>query len=211
METDYGLDEEGVIQAVLEYRDVAGTVLGLIERGKPLATASNACVWSFVVSPGFICEGRVAPLRFLPKLARWYISIEDGECSVERDLAVVRDVSDTTRTDDLGIIADTVVGRSGAPCVEERSGGPSRWRAYEHVKGVGKVLADVPRRPSRVRFEERHCGCFSGIKEETNVAEISEGHIGSSRWRCVHGKANRGSICCDCDMLRRPSRILEEH
>ena len=79
------------------------------------------------------------------------------------------------------------------------------------VKGVGKVLADVPRRPSRVRFEERHCGCFSGIKEEANVAEISEGHIGSSRWRCVHGKANRGSICCDCDMLRRPSRILEEY
>ena len=84
-------------------------------------------------------------------------------------------------------------------------------RAYRHVKGVGKVLADVPRRPSRVRFEEKHCECFSGIKEETNVAEISEGHIGSSRWRCVHGKANRGSICCDCDTLRRPSRILETH
>ena len=100
---------------MLEYRDVAGTVLGLIRRGKPLAAARNACVWSFVVSPGFICEGRVAPLRFLPKLARWYISIEDGECSVERDLAVVRDVSDTTRTDDVGIIGDTVVGRSGAP------------------------------------------------------------------------------------------------
>ena len=109
----------GVIQAILEYRDVAGTVLGLIRRGKPLAAASNACVWSFVVSPGFICEGRVAPLRFLPKLARWYISIEDGECSVERDLALVRAVSDTTRTDDVGIIDDTVVGRFGAPA--ERS------------------------------------------------------------------------------------------
>ena len=52
--TEYGLDEGGVIQAVLEYRDVAGTVFGLIRRGKPLAAASNACVWSFVVSPGFI-------------------------------------------------------------------------------------------------------------------------------------------------------------
>ena len=52
--TEYGLDEEGVRQAVLEYRDVAGTVLGLIRTGKPLAAASNACVWSFVVSPVFI-------------------------------------------------------------------------------------------------------------------------------------------------------------
>ena len=52
--TEYGLDEDGVRQAILEYRDVAGTVLGLIERGRPLAAASNACVWSFVVSPGLI-------------------------------------------------------------------------------------------------------------------------------------------------------------
>ena len=128
---------------------MAGTVLGLIRRGKPLAAASNACVWSFVVSPGFICEGRVAPLRFLPKLARWYISIEDGECSVERDLAAVRAVSDTIRKGHLRLRGWEIRG----PCVEERSGGPSHWRAYKHVKGVGKVLADVPRRPSRVRFE----------------------------------------------------------
>ena len=52
--TEYGWDEGGGRQAILEYRDVAGTVLGLIRRGKPLAAASNACVWSFVVSPGFI-------------------------------------------------------------------------------------------------------------------------------------------------------------
>ena len=54
--TAYGLDEDGVRQAVLEYRDVAGTVLGLIRRGKPLAAASNACVWSFVVGLGLFAK-----------------------------------------------------------------------------------------------------------------------------------------------------------
>ena len=209
--TEYGLDEGGVIQAVLEYRDVAGTVLGLIERGKPLAAASNACVWSFVVSPGFICEGRVAPLRFLPKLARWYISIEDGECSVERDLAVVRAVTDSLRTDRVDIIDDTVVGRFGAPASRSEVEDP----ATGGLTNTSRAWARCWRTCHGARLgcvsKKRHCGCFSGIKEETNVAEFSEGHIGSSRWRCVHGKANRGSICCDCDMLRRPSRILETH
>ena len=173
---------------------MAGTVLGLIRRGKPLAAASNACVWSFVVSPGFICEGRVAPLRFLPKLARWYISIEDGECSVERDLAVVRDVSDTTRTDDVGIIDDTVVGRSGAPAsrseVEDPAAGgltnTSRawarcWRTCHGArlgcvskKGIAGALAALKKKPTWQKFRKGILAAAAGaVSTEKQIGAAS--------------------------------------
>ena len=191
--TEYGLDA-GVTQAILEYRDVAGTVLGLIRRGKPLAAASNACVWSFVVSPGFICEGRVAPLRFLPKLARWYISIEDGECSVERDLAVVRAVSDTTRTDDVGIIDDTVVGRFGAPAsrseVEDPATGgltnTSRaWARYWRTchgarlgcvsnKSIASALAALKKKPTWQKFRKGILAAAAGaVSTEKQIGAAS--------------------------------------
>ena len=192
--TEYGLDEVGVIQAILEYRDVAGTVLGLIERGKPLATASNACVWSFVVSPGFICEGRVAPLRYLPKLARWYISIEDGECSVERDLAVVRAVTDANRTDLVGIIDDTVVGRFGAPAsrseVEDPATGgltnTSRaWARYWRTchgarlgcvskKSIASALAALKKKPTWQKFRKGILAAAAGaVSTEKQIGAAS--------------------------------------
>ena len=112
---EFGLTEQRIMQAVLEYREVAGTVLALRRQGQPLAAASNPCVWSFVVSPAFVCSGRVAPLRSLPKLIRWYLSIEDGECSVERDLAAMRAVIDTVRTTEVCILEDNLIGSAGAP------------------------------------------------------------------------------------------------
>ena len=121
-----------------------------------------------------ICEGRVAPLRFLPKLARWYISIEDGECSVERDLAVVRAVTDSLRTDRVDIIDDTVVGRFGAPAsrseVEDPATGwltnTSRawaryWRTFHGArlglvskKSLGCALAALKKKQTWHKFRK---------------------------------------------------------
>ena len=192
--TKYGLDEEGVIQTVLEYRDVAGIVLGLISRGKPLVVASNACVWSFVVSLGFICEGRVAPLRFLPKLARWYISIEDGECPVERDLDVVRAVADSLRTDRVDIVDDTVVGRFGALAsrseVEDPATGgltnTSRaWARYWRTchgarlglvskKSLGCALAALKKKPTWQKFRKGILAAAAGaVSTEKQIGAAS--------------------------------------
>ena len=151
--TEYGFVDHALRHAVLEYRDVAGTVLALREPGQPLADASNACIWSFVVSPAFVCRGRVAPLRFLPKLARWYLSIEDGECAVERDLAAMRAVIDTARTDEVSTLEDTLVGCGGAPTSRSEVQDPAtggltdtsrrwatRWRAC-HGARLGCMAA----------------------------------------------------------------------
>jgi len=145
--TKYGFNAQGIAAGVLEYRDVARTVLALREQGQPLAAASNPCVWSFVLSPAFECKGRVAPLRFLPKLIRWYISVEDGECSVERDLSIMRATIDTARTDDLATLEDTLLGRAGLPAarsdvVDPATGGctellrqwAKRWRAIHGAR-----------------------------------------------------------------------------
>ena len=43
--------------------------------------------------PSIICAGRTAPFKVLGKLLHFSLSIEDGECQVERDLAVVKDAS----------------------------------------------------------------------------------------------------------------------
>ena len=57
----------------------------MTSRGRPLATASNSVVWE-----AFLEEGpQSRDLRSLSRLIRFYLSIEDGECQVERDLGVL--------------------------------------------------------------------------------------------------------------------------
>ena len=85
-----GYQGEDLDHAVLEYRDASRPLLAAIAVGQPLATSTNVEVWSQVLRPQFVVPGRIAPLRILPKIVRFYIAIEDGECQVERDFAEVR-------------------------------------------------------------------------------------------------------------------------
>ena len=87
--------------AVREYRDVFRVVLGEFERlEKTISdqTSGNNCVdnrlaWSICLCDDFVethLPTRAAPLTVLPRLIRFYFSVLDGECAVERDLGYLQ-------------------------------------------------------------------------------------------------------------------------
>ena len=207
--TEYGFVDHALRHAVLGYRDVADTVLELREPGQPLADASNACIWSFVVSPAFVCRGRVAPLRFLPKLARWYLSIEDGECSVERDLAAMRAVIDTARTDEVSTLEDTLVGCGGAPT--------SRSEVQDPATGG---LTDTSRRWA-TRWRACHgarLGCMAAksvkaarakLKCKPTWQKLKKGVLVAAAGAVATEQAIGGGMSYGGDMFRCPKRFLE--
>ena len=92
--TELGYRGDDLKAAVLEYRDVSGPILAATAPGQPLATKANQQVWSILLPREYPVPGRVAPLRVLPHIIRFYISIEDGECQVERDFGTVRTLID---------------------------------------------------------------------------------------------------------------------
>ena len=92
--TELGYQGDDLKAAILEYRDVSGPILAATAPGQPLATKTNQQVWSTLLPREYRVPGRVAPLRVLPHIIRFYISIEDGECQVERDFGTVRTLVD---------------------------------------------------------------------------------------------------------------------
>ena len=88
---------ENPTDAVYEYRRVAPIGVDLTSRGRPLATASNCAVWEAFLEEGEIILSDLPQsrdLRSLNRLIRFYLSIEDGECQVERDLGVLSKFSE---------------------------------------------------------------------------------------------------------------------
>ena len=82
------------LQAVLNYRTIVPILLDLTTSGKPLFKKSNSQRWGAMLD---IIERRHPEFRALPPIIRWYVSIEDGECGVERDLGVLTK-ADTAHT-----------------------------------------------------------------------------------------------------------------
>ena len=107
-----------------EYRDAALLVMTWTNPGRPLATATNNGVWKAMLSPNVRFSHLPQPrsLHVLHLLIRFYISIEDGECMVERDLGELKGFNDAhcnvnaALADDLMILrADPVEARDISP------------------------------------------------------------------------------------------------
>ena len=81
---------------VLQYNSVLPYILQQVTPAEPLAgnDKSNQAVWGELLDSGVwekACPHRLqAAARAIRKLIRFYISIEDGECTVERDLGEFR-------------------------------------------------------------------------------------------------------------------------
>ena len=76
--------------AVLEYGDVAPFIVKISSPGERFEKVDNRLVFGTLLEPSRLqeaCPSRAAPFEAMPFLVRFYIAIEDGECSVERDLA----------------------------------------------------------------------------------------------------------------------------
>ena len=93
-----------------EYRDLATLFAGLTEPDQPLVGKSNREVWGNCLDTRFL-EKHLPGKCFIhiPKLVRFYESILDGSCGVERGLATVRAFITENRTHDIGVIDDLAV------------------------------------------------------------------------------------------------------
>jgi hypothetical protein len=141
-----------VAKARQDYLDAVGYVLSAHTR---LSAAGAAAVderlaWGEVLlaeDPSTICAGRTAPFNALGKLLRFFFSIEDGECQVERDLAVVKDAS----LQHLGALNSTI----GQQAIfKQDPAGPQQRSdlitATNHSLGLGPVVAPGLRGTARL-------------------------------------------------------------
>jgi len=112
------------VTAVREYKDAALLVMRWTDQSRPLAKATNNGVWKSMLSRKVRVSHlpQAGSLHVMELMIRFYISIEDGECSVERDLGTLAGFNDahcnvnTALADDLMILrSDTVQVRDIAP------------------------------------------------------------------------------------------------
>ena len=106
--------------SVLQYNSIIPWVLEQMAPGQPLADVSNQAAWA-----SLLCDdtwdqacprATLAASGALRKLIRFYISIEDGECTVERDLGELRALQKTHRCKDhLGFLDDKLLLRLNGP------------------------------------------------------------------------------------------------
>ena len=99
--------------AELQYTDVLDYMIKQWKPKQPLAGKTNQEAWALLLDDGVweaACPSRLqAASGALRRIIRFYISIEDGECTVERDLAVFRDKVLEHRTNDMEFLDDALV------------------------------------------------------------------------------------------------------
>ena len=105
-----GCDETA---AVLQYNDVILYMLTQFTPGQPLAALTNQQAWACLLDDAFwhkACPRRlVGASHVLRKLVRFYISIEDGECTVERDFAFLRNEHAEHRIANVELLDDCLI------------------------------------------------------------------------------------------------------
>ncbi|CAK0797503.1 unnamed protein product, partial [Prorocentrum cordatum] len=111
-----GCDEQVAIQ---QYNGVLPYMMEQMEPSQPLAGATNQQAWARVLDDNFwgaACPRRLrGASRVLRRLVRFHISIEDGECTVERDLGRFRDQRVEHRTDDIAFHDDSLILKLNGP------------------------------------------------------------------------------------------------
>ena len=91
--------------AVLQYNAVLPHMIAQMAPSQPLADKTNQQAWTRLLDDD--CWEEACPRRLrissnvLARQIRFYISIEDGECTVERDLGEFRDRILEHRTSDI--------------------------------------------------------------------------------------------------------------
>ena len=130
------------IKAALEYRELAPLIVNLTSAKRPLALSTNVEVWSSMLAGKMVCMSdfpQRKEMQALQTLIRFYISIEDGECAIERDLGVLQQFqsqhknASTDLLDDIMLAKDAVI-KPAAICIGASLGPSGRrwatlWRA----------------------------------------------------------------------------------
>ena len=100
----------GEISAAKQYTSVVPYMLERMAPGRPLANVSNQEAWATLLRDDVwevaCLSGTLAAFGALRKFIRFYISIEDGECTVERDLGEFRSLRRSHKTSDQRFYCD---------------------------------------------------------------------------------------------------------
>ena len=143
--------------AVLQYNDVIVYMLRQFSPGLPLAALTNQQAWARLLDDKFwdaACPGRlVGASHVLRKLIRFYISIEDGECSVERDFGVLRDLRTEHRTGQVDFLDDVLIAKLLGPrTVAEFDDGAGGSSSREELTPFSRKCACLWRQLYGARF-----------------------------------------------------------
>jgi len=110
---DVGVDGSA---AAREYRDITPLLLELTSPGRPLATASNSQMWAALlddnIMPSHMPQAERPTVQALNVLIRFYISIEDGECVVERDLGTLTSITHAHKNGGGALADDAMMAKS---------------------------------------------------------------------------------------------------
>lgn len=100
--------------AALEYRQVAILILDLSNPGRLLATATSNEVWQAMLDPSVRLSHlpQSSCMQVLNVLIRFYISVEDGECVVERDLGLLKSFNDAHQNVNNDLAEDLLLAKS---------------------------------------------------------------------------------------------------
>ena len=111
-----GCEEEAVI---LQYQSALPYMIEQMQPLQPLAGKTNQEAWAILLDDATwesACPARLrVSSRSLRMVIRFYISIEDGECTVERDLGEFREQIQEHRTSNMEFIDDSLVMRLNGP------------------------------------------------------------------------------------------------
>ena len=111
-----GCEEQAALK---QYESVLPHMINQMAPNQPLAGKTNQQAWALLLDDTFweaACPSRLCVAsRTLRRLIRFYISIEDGECTVERDLAELRDKILQHRTDDMPFHDDILFVKLNGP------------------------------------------------------------------------------------------------
>ena len=113
--------------ALLQYKGVLPYMIAQSGPNQPLAGLSNQQAWALLLDDGVwekACPKRsLAASGAFRAMIRFYISIEDGECTVERDLAEFREAKSVHRTAHMDFLDDMLMLKlSGPKTLEECEG-----------------------------------------------------------------------------------------
>ena len=105
--------------ATLQYNGVLPYMIAQSGPNQPLAGLSNQQAWALLLDDGVwekACPKRLlAASGALRAMIRFYISIEDGECTVERDLAEFREAKMVHRTANMDFLDDMLMLKLNGP------------------------------------------------------------------------------------------------
>ena len=180
--------------SILQYNSVLPYMIQQMEPTKPLAGLTNQQAWACILDEDFweaACPKRLSQASgALSRIVRFYISIEDGECTVERDLGEFRSQQRQHQTGDVQFHDDRLILRINGPrSVAQFDEGvddaremltpfsrecASLWRQLKGRKrGHYNAQATVAAKRARQAMRGTVSGTFRGVLSVARLAVMS--------------------------------------